>query len=189
MESGRTGRITGEPLRSHRSALSILPPRSIWEPIQELRREYDRKIDHWMPHVNLLYPFRPEARAAEVEPLLRRFGQGCTAFELELAEARVFDHGREFHTIWIAPEPRAEIDALNEGVRALFPDCEDVARHAHGFTPHLALGQARGSAELERVLADVRARWRPLSWTVDRLTWALRGPGGPFEIRSEFRFG
>jgi 2'-5' RNA ligase len=188
-ETHREGGAPASARRSHRSSLCIVPPRECWEPIQALRRDHDRKIGRWMPHVNLLYPFRPESCAGEVEPVLERAMGECARFELALERIAVFDHGRSIHTIWLAPEPRDPIDTLHERARALFPDCRDVDRHAHGFTPHLALGQARGERELERVLADVRARWRPLRFAVDRVVWAVRPPEGPFEVRAEFPLG
>jgi 2'-5' RNA ligase len=170
-------------MRSHRSALTILPPPALWDPIQALRRDHDRKLERWMPHVHLLYPFRPDGRALEVEPLLRDLASRCEPFDTRLEEVHVFQHRRELHSIWIAPEPREEIDALHEQVRALFPDCLDVTRHENGFTPHLSVGQARGEGELARVLADVRRRWRPLHVRVDRISWVVRPPAGVRDSR------
>jgi hypothetical protein len=43
------------------SALCIIPPEDLWEPIQHIRRERDKAFPRWMPHINLLYPFYPEA--------------------------------------------------------------------------------------------------------------------------------
>ena len=40
------------------SAVVIIPPESLWAPIQEIRSVYDRQINRWMPHINLLYPFK-----------------------------------------------------------------------------------------------------------------------------------
>jgi 2'-5' RNA ligase len=176
-------------MRSHHSALAILPPEEIWEPIQALRRDHDRRFERWMPHINLLYPFRPESRTEEVEPLLREIAAGSEPFEFQLGEIEIFEHGRDLHSIWIAPEPRVEIDALHERARALFPDCLDVTRHESGFTPHLSVGQARGDGELDRVLADVRRRWRPLSVRVDRISWVVRRPAGSFVTRTAVVFG
>jgi poly(A) polymerase len=55
--------------KSHHSAVVIIPPEEVWEPIQALRRKYDRQIHRWMPHINLLYPFVAEQHFQEVMPL------------------------------------------------------------------------------------------------------------------------
>ncbi len=49
------------------SAVVIIPPKNIWPPIQEIRKEYDRQINRWMPHVNLLYPFRHISEYSKLE--------------------------------------------------------------------------------------------------------------------------
>ena len=41
------------------SACVIIPPKELWGPIQKIRQQYDRQIHRWMPHITLLYPFRP----------------------------------------------------------------------------------------------------------------------------------
>ena len=33
------------------SAVVIIPPKEIWESIQEIRKVYDRNINRWMPHI------------------------------------------------------------------------------------------------------------------------------------------
>jgi len=40
-----------------KSAACLIPDESLWEPIQEIRKKYDKSYPRWMPHVNLLYPF------------------------------------------------------------------------------------------------------------------------------------
>ncbi len=48
------------------SAVVIIPPKESWSSIQEIRKQYDRPINRWMPHMTLLYPFRPESRFQNV---------------------------------------------------------------------------------------------------------------------------
>jgi hypothetical protein len=45
--------------------LVIIPPEAVWEPIQAIRRRHDRKLRRWMPHITLLYPFRPRSELLE----------------------------------------------------------------------------------------------------------------------------
>jgi len=43
--------------KTYTTAVVLIPPEDVWEPIQKLRRVYDRHFDRWMPHLTLLYPF------------------------------------------------------------------------------------------------------------------------------------
>ena len=43
--------------KTHKTAAVIIPPRDVWGPIQQIRRQHDRKIRRWMPHITLIYPF------------------------------------------------------------------------------------------------------------------------------------
>ena len=43
--------------KTHTTAVVLIPPEEVWEPIQALRRAHDRNFDRWMPHITLLYPF------------------------------------------------------------------------------------------------------------------------------------
>ena len=66
------------PARTHRTALAIIPPEGVREPIQAIRRQYDRRVRRWMPHINLLYPFRP---VTDFGALTTSFAETCRAFE------------------------------------------------------------------------------------------------------------
>jgi hypothetical protein len=54
--------------KSHCTAVAIAPPEQAWEPIQAIRRRYDRQIHRWPPYINLLYPFRPQADLPSITP-------------------------------------------------------------------------------------------------------------------------
>ena len=45
--------------KTHTTAAVLIPPEDVWGPIQAIRREHDRQFRRWMPHITLLYPFRP----------------------------------------------------------------------------------------------------------------------------------
>eukprot|EP01121_Diplochlamys_sp_Union-15-3_P020064 TRINITY_DN7704_c0_g1_i2.p1 TRINITY_DN7704_c0_g1~~TRINITY_DN7704_c0_g1_i2.p1 ORF type:complete len:246 (+),score=44.96 TRINITY_DN7704_c0_g1_i2:41-739(+) len=40
----------------HTSAIALIPPESVWGPIQNIRKQYDKAYKRWMPHINLLPP-------------------------------------------------------------------------------------------------------------------------------------
>ena len=47
------------PVKTHHTAVVAMPPPEVWEPIQAIRRQHDRNVHRWMPHITLLYPFMP----------------------------------------------------------------------------------------------------------------------------------
>ena len=131
-------------VKTHKTAVVLIPPQERWEPIQTIRRGHDRHLRRWMPHVTLIYPFRPRKQFDEVEPILREACGRIAAFEVRLAEFRHFDHGRERFTLWLAPEPRGSLVALQTALESAVPGCDDVSGHPDGFTPHLSVGQVSG---------------------------------------------
>jgi len=121
-------------MKTHKSAVVITPPEEIWEPIQKIRRLYDRQFHRWMPHITLIYPFRPRS---ELE----------RAFALRLRRLRYFTHGRDRFTMWLDPGPCESIAAPQAAFQAQVPDCDDVSKFPRGFTPHLSVCQAKGCRE------------------------------------------
>lgn len=53
-----------------KAACCVIPPKGVWDPIQEIRKRYDSAYNRWMPHVNLLFPFIPGLRACELSVYL-----------------------------------------------------------------------------------------------------------------------
>src|SRR5262249_40279730 len=92
-------------MKTHKTAIAILPPPAIWEPIQAIRRRHDRHVERWMPHVNVLYPFRAPAELDAALPTLAGACATISAFRVTLGELRSFAHGRGRFTVWLAPEP------------------------------------------------------------------------------------
>ena len=93
------------PTKTICAAAVIIPPHEIWRPIQAMRARYDRHFARWMPHITLAFPFRPKE---EFESLAPQFEKACAdiePFEIELAEFRYFDHGRDSFTLWLEVKP------------------------------------------------------------------------------------
>lgn len=164
------------------TAVVWIPPETGWEPIQAIRRLYDRHLQRWMPHVTLLYPFRPREQFGEIEPLLREALAEIPPFEADLREVRSFQHSAHSHTMWIAPEPEAAFRELQSVLQAKVPDCDDVTKYESGFTPHLSVGQSHGPPELTRRLADVRASWAPQRVPVREVALIARIGETPFFV-------
>lgn len=162
-------------MKSARAALCIIPPESVWEPIQAIRRVHDRQIDRWMPHINLLFPFLERCHPSRLEPVCARLAR----FDVTLDGVRHFTHASGRCTVWLDPRPAAPLVALQAALQAEIPECDDVARFDHGFTPHLSVGQAASERDAGRLIASLA--WKPVSFTVDAVCIIERNDG-PFGI-------
>jgi 2'-5' RNA ligase len=169
-------------MKTHHAAVVAIPGRDLWEPIQSIRRRYDRHYERWMPHVTLLYPFWPRTTFDRAEPALRAACAPLARFRATLADFRHFAHGRDRFTLWLAPEPGEPFARLQAALQAKFPDCDEVSRHGSGFVPHLSVGQATGPAELEARLREVRTGWRPITFEVASIALLFREREGPFAV-------
>jgi len=161
--------------KTHSTAVVIIPPEDVWEPIQAIRREHDRQVRRWMPHVTLLYPFRPRE---EFDALAEQFSQALREvepFEVRLAKLCYFEHGEESLTLWLAPQPPGPLVKLHETLWGIVPDCDEVRRHREGFTPHLSVGQAKGREKLKKLRLALQPAWRPVSFTVREVSLIERG--------------
>lgn len=177
--------------KTHCTAVVIIPPEEVWAGIQAIRRRYDRQVDRWMPHLTMLYPFRARREFDVVDPALRERAGGCQPFEMTLAELAWFRHSRGSYTMWLRPEPFEPIVALQTALMQAVPDCDDVARFASGFTPHLSVGQRRDKSELERAITELSAEFEPVRFVVDRVAmiWRSGEPGDPFRVDRWMRLG
>jgi len=171
------------------TAVVAIPPENLWDPIQRIRSQYDRHVDRWMPHVTLVYPFRPREEFDAAAQALAKASAGVVPFEVSLADVKFFEHGPGRFTIWMAPEPAAPIVDMQAVLARPFPDCDDVARYASGFTPHLSVGQADGRQALEERMARIRSGWIPLQFPVREVALIAREGDAPFRVERTFPLG
>ena len=158
---------------THQSAVVLVPPPDVWEPIQSIRRVHDRQVHRWMPHVTLLYPFVQRAEleqaALETEAALA----AVPPFEVRLARFEVFRHRGGTFTLWLAPEPREALGAVQHALVRAFPRCDAVSRFEGGYTPHLSVGQARGGDALAAFRRELEG-WKPLAFPARHATIIVR---------------
>ncbi|MDI1443514.1 2'-5' RNA ligase family protein [Polyangium sp. 6x1] len=169
-------------MKTHETAAVLVPPTESWEPIQAIRRVHDRKIGRWMPHVTLLYPFRPRVEFDALAPVLAAACAEVSPFTLSLRHFHHFGHGHGRFTVWLDPEPHEALLALHAALVRVVPDCHDTARPADGFRPHLSVGQANGPAELARFLGDVEPTWTPITFEVHAVALIARAGATPFVV-------
>jgi 2'-5' RNA ligase len=160
--------------KTHTTAVVLIPPSEVWPPLQAIRQQHDRHFRRWMPHITLLYPFRPRA---EFDGLAARFAEVCTVtkpFRVDLTDMRIFRHGRAQYTLWLAPEPRDTLCRLQTTLASVVPECDDVTRHRDGFTPHLSIGQIQGEVEMAHLRQALQATWRPLTFMAQAVSLICR---------------
>ena len=169
--------------KTHKAAVVVIPPDDLWAPIQALRKQYDRHFRRWMPHITLLYPFRPPAAFPRVAPFLAQACRLKEPFKVRLKRFDFFVHTRHKATFYLVPEPVSEIKALHQALLDKVPDCSDVASFTGGFTPHLSLGQTR-SQDIKAMCSRWQATWRPLSFTLEQvhIIWRNDPPDDIFRV-------
>ncbi len=156
------------------SAVVIVPPQNKWAPIQEIRKIYDRQIDRWMPHITLLYPFRPEAEYLSLEKEFIDICQYINPFEVSLKEFHYFNHGKQRYTLWIKPEPVVLIKNLQSTILEIVPDCNDVIKYKHGFRPHLSLGQIQGKNKLLEIIKNLQDNFNEIHFLLNEIYFISR---------------
>jgi len=129
-----------------------------------------------MPHITLLYPFRP---VSDFDAVAERLGQACAAiapFEITLRRFDRFCHGRGRYTLWLAPEPPEVLSRLQSSLQAAVPDCDDVLQYPGGFSPHLSVGQANGDDPAADLQARLQSGWQPVSFVIGQVSLIRRSP-------------
>jgi 2'-5' RNA ligase len=170
--------------KTHKTALVLIPPEAAWPPIQAIRRRHDRGFRRWMPHITLLYPFRPRRKFEVAATQLTHTCESIPAFEVSLATFDFFEQRRESYTLWLSPEPKEAMIELQTALWEVFPDCDEVRRFESGFTPHLSVGQVRGRQAMEDLLSAWERAWAPVQFRVSAvsLIWRADPPDDVFRV-------
>ena len=170
------------------TAVVIIPPEKIWETIQKIRRTYDRQFHRWMPHITLLYPFKPQSYFKELDSLFSFACKQIESFQISFHQFKSFNHGKQRYMLWLNPEPVNPIKVLQNSLMEIVPDCNDVNLHKNGFTPHLSVGQIAGKNNLISVMDKLQTNWNSLEFKVSSIYFNARENQKPseFKIKKEF---
>lgn len=170
----------------HTSALVLRPPPAVWAPLQAIRAGHDPSFRRWMPHVNLVYGFVPEAGFAQAAAAVREALTGWEPLRIRLATFRTFEH-RGSTTVWLDPEPSERIRQLQAVLAQRFPGCGEQDSRG-GFTPHLTVAKLTGPGAAARV-RQWQADWEPIECTVHAVDLISRRDGEPFAVRDSVALG
>ena len=173
------------------TAVVLIPPGEVQPAIQAMRQVHDRHFKRWMPHITLLYPFRPRP---EFDQLAERFSSACEAiapFQVELAEMRFFRHRHEQFYVMAGPRAQGGFGPFAGVLGSVVPDCDDVVKHRDGFTPHLSVGQVRGERQRLALQQALQAAWQPLAFMAREISLIWRGepPDDVFRVGQTVTIG
>ncbi|EAY30785.1 poly(A) polymerase [Microscilla marina] len=171
---------------TYQSAIVLIPPNEIHAPIQKIRKQYDQKLERWMPHITLMYGFIPKELFEAALPLLETALQQLAPFEIVLQDFRYFEH-RKSTTGWLRPiaQPTDALQRLQDILQPLFPQCNEQTIRASGFTPHLSIGQFASPEEAQKCLPA----WNPLRFKVEKIALISRDKDTPFEVKYQVFLG
>ena len=140
------GKMTAN--KTHTTAVVLIPPEEVWEPIQGLRRVYDRNFDRWMPHITLLYPFAEREDFSHVTPILETVAAQIKPFQCPPFTVRSLPSSSELHDFFASYTGRIGHRPPRESLKSL----TRLRRYRHipwwlSSTPiHWAVSASTGSA-------------------------------------------
>ncbi len=117
---------------THRTALCVVPPRSVWAPIQNIRKSNDPAFERWMPHINLAFPFLEPSDWPGAD-----FFAEVPQFQVRLHRTSKFIHSTT-QTIYLQPDPQSAGHLKRLRAR-LLAYCGKPAEP--DWTPHLTLAR------------------------------------------------
>lgn len=165
------------PHLSYKSALALLPPSTIIQPIEAVRRVHDAHFARWPPHINLIYPFlasplevdsneqqggeakylSPACLKQEIRARIQKVVGTIQPFRISLTAdpAGTFHHSKRSKTVWLDPLSSNEaVKSLQEALQAEFSECDADGRP---FNPHLSVGQANNDDGVENLKANIKS--------------------------------
>jgi len=176
----------------HKSALALIPPKSVWGPIQEIRKVHDKSYVQWMPHINILYPFAEDSEFADLKPKAIEALKSIQPFDVEFNEFKYFQHGKKSSTLWLHPQESGKdsksLQDIEQALLKTFPSCTDLVDRG-GFVPHLSVGQFKAQPHVESFKEKFQGSWTPVKFTVNCLYFISRTDSDPFEVRCVIPLG
>ena len=176
------------PNKTHTTAVVLIPPETVQPPIQTIRRIHDRNFRRWMPHITLLYPFAERPDFTGIAPILAKAAQQMSPFSVQFTRFDAFKH-RKSCTMFLVPDPSAEIVRLHSILLQHLPAYDDTARFADGFHPHLSIGQFQHRS-LHTEQQRLQTEWHPIQCEMQAISLIYRSPetDDRFVVAQQFPF-
>ncbi|UCD05931.1 MAG: 2'-5' RNA ligase family protein [candidate division WOR-3 bacterium] len=155
--------------RKNETGLVVMPPPEIRNEINMWRRVFKAYDSMITPHITILYPFIPEDRWNGSRRMITNQLKDIRQFEIKLRELGTFV--RDESILWLKPEDGGKLTKINSRMHVLFS--EYIAASALAYVPHLTIGVFDRTEELLKARATVRKQLKPLTFTVERLIYAV----------------
>jgi len=177
--------------KTHKSAVVIIPPPEICGEIQKIRLEHDSSATRWMPHITLIYPFKPQPFFQEYAKKFALVCEKTHPFTIKLSEFCFFKHNDSRYSLWLAPKPKELLVQFQSNILRYSPDCNDVNKNPNGYTPHLTVGQTDNQAALVSLRKSLQLNWEPLEFDIDKIYIISRGdpPQDEFSVAKDIPLG
>ena len=168
------------------TALLIVPPADVCDSVDAWRRRYDPHCEHIPPHITIAYPpFVPPEDWPVFSLGLAEILQSIPPFAITLDGVDCFTGIPQI--LWLRPNQDGGLPRLRELVETAFPQYVQALPYA--YVPHMTVGQFDESSGLAAARADLQAGWRSLSFTVDRVFFAIQRDSGRWQVRDAVRLG
>ena len=158
----------------HTTAVVIIPPKDNWHEIQKIRKIHDRQFQRWMPHINLIYPFKPLTEFDNISEIFKVECKGIDSFNISLNQFSYFNHGKENYTLWLKPEPVNPLINLQLQLQKLVPEYNDLNKFKGGYKPHLSVGQVKGKDFIKNLILFLLKEWRSIKFTIKSIYFIAR---------------
>ena len=170
---------------THKTALCIIPPENLWEPIQSIRSVHDKAYPRWMPHINLIYPFVPETEFGRIKTQLDSILNASNAFDIEF-DATSFQYFKQKSecTFHLRPNVTKAVCDLQKLIQDEL--VKSLPINSRPFEAHLTLGQTTTS-RISDLLIEMKAKWQSMRFPIDRVYLISRenDPNDLFSIKSQ----
>lgn len=173
----------------HTTAMVIIPPQDIWEPIQKIRSEHDRNIRRWMPHITLFYPFIAKESFYDIKYNLEQTCKHISPFTINLSEIGYFKQRKGNFILWVGPQEQPDLQAMYKSISNPLQKIMEIKKRP--FHPHLTIGRMRNEKTFHEVEEQIKFSWQSLKWNVDKvsLIWRNEPPDDVFRIEYEIPLG
>jgi len=174
----------------HTSALVLLPPEVTWKRLDKIRKRFDPSFGRWMPHINVLYGFVPEAHFDEATLMIERVVRCHGPFQVCLDKFVIFEHGKSASLVLVSTcSPADAIIALQQDLQAAFPQCTEQSSRAMVYQPHLTVGKFDSAEEARRVKAELEQDWQALTFATEEVVLLARTGDRPFQAAARVPLG
>ena len=184
------------------SALCIIPPKSQWNKIQEIRKKHDPAYYRWMPHINILFPFIDQKYFNLISIYISNTiikENNIKSFKIHLNSFDVFDRVKtnknkygnnnnvrnpnKMETLWLKPQGcYKELQKLFNLSKKEWMKCATKHGKQSKYIPHLTVGKFK-IKEINRFKNRFQTSWKPISFQCDAIYLISRQGNEPFKIK------